>query len=360
MFSTIIEHDFYVDGLSHDLIITPTIETADAMKNSNMQFRLDGEGFRVLYRVDDQGASFIPFQNVQLVFAVQLNNPAKFLNITELTGYAQGKVAYYNNISSETATPLNSSFIDYLRPSAFNYEFPDKATLPNQTGQIIVTDEAGNPVTLSNPLPNNIPHDSENRFFYPIDFSGMPKGYYTFQTIITPSGPTTSKTVYIDNNLAKGGIFGIIHINVIDGSDGSFPPPPPPGTNIARTYSIHYLFRETTWKYIVVLKSFDPSQPVPAIGIVDNNPSQPVYGTLSFNASTDTTVNGVAAKIITTTSNMIPFYEAPKKGLTVVKDPNTISQTDLVSDIAGVSPDLVSPQKLPVKDLSITEIFVYI
>ena len=95
LFNARIAHTFYVSGISkNDLAVVPTSGTLKAMKNSGMLFRMDNEGFRVLYKVtgntDEDGSPFINFTNVPLVFALQLINTNEFLNFTDLTGYTPG------------------------------------------------------------------------------------------------------------------------------------------------------------------------------------------------------------------------------------------------------------------------------
>ena len=354
LFNTKIMHDFYVDNISRkDLAVVPTDATVLAMKNSNMLFRNDEGGFRVLYKVDGAGAPFIDFSNVRLVFSLELLNVNEFLNFTKLTGYTPEKILYFTNIGSITASALNFSLIDYLRPVMFTYEFPQ---ITGTVGHIKITDQNNVDVTPTYPNPNTISPNASNNYFYPIDFTKLPKGLYNFETWTdaVPT-PTVTKTIYIDNDLASQGAFGIVDILATNGLDASFPGPPL--SPDYRLYKMNFVRRETQWKYIVILKSASVNPTPPPIIILDeSSPVQPVYGSLAFNLPVNATVDGYPARIITSVSTTIPYFEEPKKGLSVK---NTALSATIITNIPGPPIGVVSAQKEP-KNFGITEIFVII
>src|ERR1700746_1098452 len=86
LFNTIVAHNFYSDYISKkDLVVSPTVEAAVAMKNNQMLFRNDESGFRVLYRTeDDLVTPFVNFSNIRLVFSIEQINVSEFLNFTNL------------------------------------------------------------------------------------------------------------------------------------------------------------------------------------------------------------------------------------------------------------------------------------
>jgi len=352
LFNTRLEHDFYVSGITKDLIVMPTIETAVAMKNSNMIFRMEDAGFRILYRVDDVGEPFIDFKNVRLVFGVQIKNATEFSNITSLStipGYSADKIMYISNTPNVTTAALAITFLDYLRTSIFNYEFPQTGA-SNDAATISIFKD-GVDVTPAFPDPTNVNANSAGSFFYPVDFSNKPRGLYEFKTKINPSGSLITKTVYVDNDLAKQNVFAIMELLAKDGKPVNY------GNNYPanREYSLAFEKRETQWKYIVILKSFDPNA-LPTIDILDTNPSQPVYGQIDFNTAVDTTVNGIPAKIITSKPPKPPYYELAKTGLNIRKDPSGTPVT-LLTNIPGVPIGLISADP---SDFGITEIYVTI
>ena len=184
----------------------------------------------------------------------------------------------------------------------------------------------------------------------------MPKGLYEFKTKINQLGVVTTKTVYIDTELVKQNIFAIVEILAKDSTNNNWPqyPTAPPSTYY-RTYRLQFERRLTQWKYIVVLKSFDPSA-LPTIDILDTNPTQPVYGLINFNTPVDTTVNGIAAKIISSVASTVPYYESAKTGLNIRKDPAGTPVT-LLTNIPGVPLGITSADPA---NFNITEIFVVI
>jgi hypothetical protein len=361
LFNTVIAHDFYVDNISKkDLAVFPTAETEQTMKNNNMLFRTSDDGFRVFYRVDNAGGSFVDFSNIHLVFVLRLQNINEFFNFTNLDDginpYKAGKILYFTNIGTVTQNELTYDLLDYLKPAMFTYQFPQTT---GTTGHIKITGPDNTDVTPSYPDANNVPKTSADTFVYPIDFTGMPKGIYKFETWID-AGAHTIQTVYIDNDLAMQNVFGIVDILAVNGTNGSFPPtpgvpsPPFPPITTPRVYTMRFFRRITQWRYIVVLKSPSVS-PAASLGIVDDASQQP-YGTLTFSAPTDTTVNGFPAKVFNSTVNTIPYFETPKKNLNIKKDPGA-TPVMILKNIPG--PPIGSVSADPA-DFGITEIYVYI
>src|ERR1043165_5970660 len=191
LFNTRITHTFYEKGIGNkDIGVFPTEETALAMKNSNMLFRNDDQGFRVLYKANPNGTAFIPFSNVNLVFGLQLLTLTSFPNFTNLDEsptrkYAAGKILYFTNKSAVTVNSLAYSLIDYLRPSSFTYDFPQTAPVPQDpanTGVLVIKDAANNIVTPAPPpASTGLVSDQNGKFHYPVDFTKMPKGLYKFE-----------------------------------------------------------------------------------------------------------------------------------------------------------------------------------
>ena len=365
LFNIQVVHNFYVDNVSKkDLAFAPTRSTIIAMKNSNMLFRNEEGGFRVLYKVDDTNAPFINFSNVRLVFALQLLNINEFFNFSDLNdtvnmkNYSAGKILYFTNIGNTGINDLSYSLIDYLRPVTFTYQFPQTAIAPNPStdfANIIIKDQGNNPVTPVYPPSTGIAPDASNQYHYPIDFTKLPKGLYKFETWTTNSPTHVTETIYIDNDLASQGVFGIVDILAISGADTSFPQPP---TYVSRLYNMNFVRRETQWKYIVVLKS--PSVTPPPVNPTDISisdesitPFQPPYGQLFFNpAVAGPTVNGLSSVVITSVPSSIPYFEMPKRTLTVKNIGATV-----ITDIPGPPLGVVSADP---SNFNITEIFVTI
>ncbi|MCW3104358.1 MAG: hypothetical protein JWO09_2798 [Bacteroidetes bacterium] len=366
LFNTVIAHNFYVDNISRkDLAVVPTQETMQVMKNGNMIFRTSADGFRVFYRADDDGSSFVDFSNLRLVFAVQLENIAAFLNFTNLDGtnpYKAGKIIYFTNAVNVLANELTYKLLDSLRPAMFTYQFP-KTLVTGTVGKLVITGPDNTVVTPTYPNPDAIPKTSAGTFVYPISFTGMQKGIYKFETFIDGT-PNAIELIYIDNELAKQNVFGIVDIKVINANDSSFPPepsppfppsPPLPLVTASRVYTMRFVRRVTQWRYIVVLKS--PSiSPLDTIGIVDGEPTQEPYLHLLFTAPpVSTTVNGFPAKIFNSNSLTIPYFETPKKNLNIKKDPGL--GVMVLKNIPGPPLGVVSADP---GNVNITEIYVYI
>jgi hypothetical protein len=355
LFNTRLEHTFYTGGITKDLQIIPTSETLHSMKDANMMFKNDDTGFRVLYRVDDSNDPFIDFKNVKLVFGVQVKNATEFSNITSLStipGYSADKIMYISNMASVTTRNLAITFLDYLKSAIFNYAFPQTG-ISTDTATISIFKD-GADVTPSFPDPSMVKANTAGEFSYPIDFSNKPKGLYEFKTKINPSGSLVTKTVYIDNDLVRQNVFAIMEILAKDGKPANFTSNYPAN----REYALVFDRREVQWKYIILLKSFDPMA-LPVIDVFDTNPTQPIYGQINFNTPVNTTINGIPARIITSTASNVPYYEAAKTGLNIRKDPAGTPVT-LLTNIPGVPIGITSAQTTPTINFDITEIFVVI
>ncbi|MFL5764148.1 MAG: hypothetical protein ACJ77K_09420 [Bacteroidia bacterium] len=354
LFNALFKHTFYESGISKkDLSVIPTAATADALKNSNMLFRKDDGGFRVLYKGDPITAvPFIPFDNVRLTFVLQLLNPVEFMNFSDLTDnsvsppkkYGPGKILYFNNLGTGTASDLNYSLIDYLRPTSFTYRFPQTATGLGDTANIIIKDQAGNIVTPLSPPSTLIVPDDNNKYHYPIDFTKLPKGLYTFDTWKTAfpnPGDHTIESIYIDNDLARSGVFGIVDLSFADYTQ----------VPVSKLYNARFFTRGTQWKYVIVLKS--PSAPAPGDVSITDDATQSPYGPLVFTPVTGTImVNGITAKVFNSTTSNIPYFEVPKKSLTI-----NGASGPVISNIPGPPLGVISADPA---DFNITQIFVTI
>lgn len=349
LFNTQVLHDFYADGKSrNDLAAFPTEETSLIMKNNGMLFRSLNSSINVLYTTaDNAGNPFVPFNNLNLVFALQLVNINEFLNFTDLSGYTPEKLLYFTNHKTPTSPLLNDldfSLLDYLRPSSFTYVFPQTAA--SGSGQIVITNEGGDDVTPLYPDPLNVTPDPTGHFLYPIDFTSLPKGIYNFQTIVNAGSPITKK-IYIDTDLARTGALGIVNIFVKDYSYF------PSTVDAIRLYNLNFIRRESQWKYFVVLKS-GKTILTDTIAINDTS-SQPPYGPpLTFSRQADTKINNIDTAVFDSTQTDIPFFQESKKGLNIEKTMGTVT---VVEDIAGPSLGVVSGSGT---NINITEIFVFI
>lgn len=337
LFSMEILHTFYTSGISkRDFAVVPTMDTMQVMKDSNIMFRATDEASVLFYKTTgNAGASFINFSNLRLIFSLNLLNINEFFNFTDLGTYSAGKVLYFTNLNAVTNTNLTLTVLDGLRPAIFNYEFPQTATAGTDTGHIKITNQTGADVTPLTPDPDTIKPDNQNRFFYPIDFSKLPKGLYNFETWVN-AGSHVTKKIYIDGDLAKQGVMGIIDISVLNANSGSFPPSPN-----ERLYKMSFTRRLTQWRYYVGLKS---GNVVPGDTISISVSTQSPYPSAVFSRITpDVTINGVVTAIFESDLSTIPFFEEPWKGLNILKGATVVlpniqgPSLGVVSGAAGIS-----------------------
>jgi hypothetical protein len=364
LFNTRIVHDFYVDYFSrNDLAVVPTIETEQAMKSSGMQFRRDDVGFRILYRIDDSSNAFISFKNIGLVFALTLRNAGGFLNFTDLDDntnpYQSGKIIYFTNRTNVTANDLEYDLLDYLKSKIFSYQFPQTASGNTDMGHIKITNQDNVDVTSQLPSPAVVAPDTMNRYFYAADFTKLPAGLYTFETWtdIVPT-PTSKKKIYIDNNLARQGIFGIVDILATDDNPANYPAIPagpvvPPITDPA-VYNMNFIRRTSRWRYIVVYKSGNINTGNDSQLAITDTTIQPPYNPsavpINFVRQPGyINVSGYDASQWLSDLPPLPFFETAKSGIDLMNGAST-----MISDVAGAGIDLQSGTAAE------TEIFLYI
>ena len=85
LFEIDILHDYYIKGYGKDLIIVPTKECSDYIRNNKLVFRTTVKGFKVSYiSVDEIGTPLITLSDKKFMFTFQLKNPEEFLGITDL------------------------------------------------------------------------------------------------------------------------------------------------------------------------------------------------------------------------------------------------------------------------------------
>lgn len=343
LFNIEVVNNFYQDGNGKkDIALTPTAETVSLMKTNTILFRDTDQSSTALYRaIDNSGTPLFSFGGFSLVYSIQLLNLNEFLNFTLLTGYSAGKILYFTNKGTETSNNLTYSVVDLLRPAVFTYNFPQLAASSSDRGHLQILDAQNNDVTPTQPNPNNIVPDATSlALSYPLDLRNLPKGLYTFKTWTTANPtPVVSQTVYIDTDLAKQGVFGIVDLHVINYT--SFP--------TDRTYKMNFTRRTTQWNYYVVLKS-GTTVPIDSIAIIDSAPTpQLPYPAMTFTRQSDTVINGITAAVFTGDQSNIPFFELPKKSLDINRNGNTIAE-----DITGPTLGVVSGSS------TVTEMFVFI
>ncbi|MEO1053677.1 MAG: hypothetical protein AAFX87_23780 [Bacteroidota bacterium] len=312
LFAINILHDFYNDGYSQDFATWPTKETAEVIQGERMILKATRRGFRLAYRaIDTSGTPLIDLDDNTFKFVLSLQNIAEFMNFTILDDgpneYAADKILYFKN-DPEATQALTHELLDGLRPIAFAFEVPFLAADPaTHEATIEVTDDNDNNVLG----PVNIKPDRNGRYEYAVDLKNTPKGIYRIK-YSDDTHPQATQRLYIDSDLYRKDVFGIVEINTTNTS--------------LDQYDVTFLRKATHWKYYVVNKTGNVDLASVDLSIQDTsgdtgNP----YNVYTFNkgAEPDPTVriNGFDT-VIFTSVDTIPFFEVPKLSLELRKTPD--------------------------------------
>lgn len=336
LISVRLTHNFFESGLCReDMTVVPTEETERTMKNNNMVFKNDGEGFRIFYKTLDPSDTsnktpLTDMKDVTLRFALTLKNPEQFLGVTELSdsqdvNYTNGKKAYFTNRNTQDDIELEYKIINQCGSSPFTYNVP--VISDGGVGLFVgITNSSGTDVSTLVPDSANAQVDANGHYYFTFDPGKLPNGMYTVISDNSSDAPVTDY-VLVDNTLAKQNIFGIIDIFIesmasgkrptLAGNSGYTPPAPIPDAAADYTYDVRFTRKESKWKYVIVYRSnqFDFGD---TYTLTDGGGNQAPYTSggipLSFGSATGSTYNGYDAKIFET-SALIPFFETPKKGI---------------------------------------------
>ncbi len=349
LFNVALRHNFYVGGITHDFTITPTPLTQQMLKDNKLLFKKDNLGFRVMYRISPTPPpdSFIDFANIELRFGMSMKNITEFLNFTKLdTGakaFKAGNIMYFTNDIVLTHK-LKYDILDELRPNLFNYEFPQNATGPADAGTIEIRNEANTLIfTKIGILPN-----ASNKYNYQVDLTKYPTGRFEIKTMTNLAGPgpiiTIIKDLYIDNELVKQNICGIIKIKAQGAANGDWPPNTPPvnPVELARQYYTDIIRRETKWRYIVIPKF--TALTATQIKVEDGQAAPPApYNptAYTFTSLGTVTINGIASAVYESTIP-IPFYEIPKKEIAIKKIIPPGTPLTILNNITNPAKNVVS------------------
>ncbi len=361
-FNIDVMHDFNTSGFTKDIAITPTMETAQHMRNLKLVQRSTPTGTRIFYRAVGSGIGdtdpYVPFDASTLIFTLRLSNVAEFLNVTNLTQtsltpdkeFAPGNIVRFWNDPVNTLA-LNYEILDLLRPSAFVFNFTLAAPATGNV-QVEVKDAGGAtviPISAALTAVNGV-------YSYKIDLSEEPKGKY--QLVVTDSGDVNNnKTVlaYIDGDLSGKDIFGILEIST-------------PASTIPATFAtfvgldsfvMQFTRRLTRWKYFVINKTerispFDDTTPftieqlTPYENLAVYTGSPYLFGPAVVE---EQPINGMDAVSIVSVA-AIPFFEESIARLKL-----SVNSSTLITNLPNPTRYTVSCDPA---DYSITHIYVYV
>jgi hypothetical protein len=110
-------HDYFADGKCDDFDIHPSPATATRLENSQLLFKVVGNSFLVLVKVDESGkpASLIPSEG-KLVFYLDLRS-TEFLTVTNIDAAAmRARRLYFTNLNQNAVGAAPNEVLNLTRP----------------------------------------------------------------------------------------------------------------------------------------------------------------------------------------------------------------------------------------------------
>ncbi|MEO5642803.1 MAG: hypothetical protein ABIQ40_19880 [Bacteroidia bacterium] len=396
-FAVELSHDYYVyTGASVEnkfkvnqfLEIIPTDECAALMQKGRMRLVRTGQGIILFYKAYIDETALVPAQKplvklqdgAEFVFIVKMaTNAMPFL--TNVSDWNVGSKTYSAeklfmldapavSPTSPTTVPLSDSLADMVKPALFSYNFRPVGAYTG-LADVVIYDNALVPNEVFRV--DNVPFDAVTESYtVEINLENQPKGFYNLEATEAVSGiPIYITDFYIDANLARQGVFGLIRIKY-DTINRLY------DTTTVKTgfitFQYAFLARSAFWRYYIVAQNpetsffndFD-------LGVVDATSAYTFFASnpspwTQENGEPDSLIkiNGFPTVILTSTTK-IPFSEKTVLNLNLEKFPKPGGSFETFIDnmpnanAIGVDSDQYgAAQAVPTITPDIAEIFVIV
>jgi hypothetical protein len=229
LFVVTVAHAYY-NGNCEDVTFIVPADTAQLLRNGKLLAKeLEGKLY-VLFETDEAGAALIRIPGKRLRFGLHLINPF-FSNFTALDADFASSQLLYQNAAVSTAldepirvTPVGQVFSHVLGDNAR----PVTVELKTAAGLVVAVNE----VTATN-----------DRSSVSYDLTGQLPGTYTIEETYPAS--TREYTYYVDAELAKASVFGVIEVEITSDLYAA-----------AFDFQVAFEAREETLKYYVVASNY--------------------------------------------------------------------------------------------------------
>jgi hypothetical protein len=303
----VVGHNYFKDGLDRFVTLYPTAATESLLRNGKMLFKRLPNGITILYKtLDDETTPFVELEkNQHFTFFIKSANTTGLQNITDFDEspsrlYGSGKIIYFTNDpanpSHNSSSPeiLTNEILDSVKGPLFTYQFNISGN--PATVKIIVTDAAGNPVSVGKdgngvalPTTISLSISSNNTFEQQIDLREFERG--RFQIEIKNAAETISlktEEIYVDEQLEKDNILGVVDIVYDSVTDNLY--------DDTEEYKLQLKSADSFWKFYIVNKSKNIDFSTDSLLITDSgiingvpyviNDFQRVYASIGVTAKT--------------------------------------------------------------------------
>lgn len=321
LFEIDILHDYYKKTYGNDLIIIPTKECSDYIRNNKLVFRTTLKGFKVSYiSVDDIGTPLITLSDKKFMFTFRLKNSSEFLSITDLNiggnKLANGNVIQFKNdpIDAQSIIP---SILHLLKPNEFTFTFPYKAEdLENDiaTLEVLDFDNVNNQVLIFSDIePDKLGYYSQ-KLKLPVK-----DGKKYILRISDSNHSNEDLILYTDNELNKQNIFGLIEINY--------------SSSALDKYQLQFNRKKSYWKYIIVNKNALIDFSSEQLELIDStveiaSPYEVYNFSNQLQPDDEINIDGCETAVFTS-EKLIPCYEVPKLNIQLKKVSNPPHPTEI-------------------------------
>ncbi|GMQ29996.1 hypothetical protein [Algoriphagus confluentis] len=329
-------HDFFKDGISQSLSLTPDSSTHHLLKNGRMLTRSLPKGMIVLFRAEENLTDpETPLQvPCRFRFFINSSNPSFLHTITDwdtpVKEFKTGSFFHFKNnpanASSNPTTPetLGYQILDGLRPK----DLLEQVKLSTHPASVIfrLRDEAGNLISSGkdsdgNPLPLDLPlsPDDLEIFSLRVDLKDKADGIYSLELRSQTDTETLFYKAYFFSSDAIGNTsMGIMEISYVSSPARLY--------GEMEYYALKLKRKATRWTYIIVNQNKKLNLGTNQLSIRDRgNPLGTPYGIYTFQQDggaphPDIRVNN-AETVIFKSQVPIPFFESPKLNLELRRTP---------------------------------------
>jgi hypothetical protein len=288
-------HTFYTDGRCADFSLQPTAETAQLLRSRRSVFRWGGDAGAVIYQLNEAGsAPILSFQTGDaLVFVISTRSSELFQITTATELPASGTIKLYSNHSRTVSSGYLSLQSADVKLSA---AVLTHKVISNTAGVAAIYNRAGTEITST-----VFAAGSQNKELQ-FDLQLLSPGIYVVAE--TSGMVTTNTTYYVDSELARQQIFGILYIE-----NNSAYPYDYSGND---AYKLSFTATSRTWNYYMVMPStatFSEYEIEDKSGGT-NRYSDSVAGPITFNRITSIPGSDTIAPMLQSSGKTVVLFQS--------------------------------------------------